>query len=280
MDTLLLNDGHYLPKIGFGTYKCTEDEGLSSLKTALDQGYRLIDTAAYYFNEEIIGKGIRESGVAREEIIVTTKVWREHLGYEATQKAFQESLTKLGLDYVDVYLIHWPANAKNFADWQRVNAETWRAMEDLQAAGKIKSIGLSNFWPEHLDALLKTARVKPALNQIEFHPGYWQPDVLRYCQDHGIAVEGWSPLARGMVFQDETIRQIAKQHEKSVAQVCLRWAVQHGVVPIPKSNTPERIAANLEIFDFELSPEEMKAIDALPQMGFSGELPNEWPDRE
>ena len=279
MKYLKLNDGNQIPAIGFGTYKATEEEGIEAVKNALRNGYRLIDGAAKYENEVAVGKAIKESGIPREEIFVTTKVWRENLGYENTKKAFEDSLQKLNLDAVDLYLIHWPANAKNFENWQEINAETWRAMEDLQKEGKIKSIGVSNFWVEHVEALMKTAKVKPAINQIEFHPGYWQQEVTEFCQKHGIVVEAWSPLARGKVFENEALKKIAENHGKSVSQISLRWIVQHGVVPIPKSTTEERILDNISIFDFELNSDEMKTINELPEMGFSGELPNIWPDR-
>jgi diketogulonate reductase-like aldo/keto reductase len=279
MKNLLLNDGNELPIIGFGTYKSTEQEAIYAVRFALQNGYRLIDTAAFYFNEEAVGKGIKASGIPREEIIVTTKLWRDYLGYESTKKELEKSLKKLDLDYIDLYLIHWPANARNYNNWQETNADTWRAMEELQAEGKIKSIGVSNFWKEHLDALFQTAKVKPAVNQIEFHPGYWQPELTAYCKKNDIAIEAWSPLARGRVFHNETLKQIAQNHQQSIAKVCLRWITQHEVVVIPKSTTHERILDNLDVFGFELTPEEMNLIDNLPEMGFSGELPNIWPER-
>lgn len=279
MEHITLNDGQQIPLLGFGTYKATDAAGIQSVQEALRQGYRLLDTAAKYGNEEQVGEGIRRSGIPREEIIVTTKLWREGLGYEQTKQAFADSLSKLGLDYIDIYLIHWPANAKNYTNWQQANADAWRAMEELQTEGKIKSIGVSNFWPEHLDALLHTARVVPAINQIEFHPGYWQPEEVAYCQEKGIAVESWSPLARGKVFGEPILESLANRHHKTVSQICLRWVIQHGVSVIPKSTSATRMAENLDVFDFSLSAQEMLAIDNLPQMGFSGELPNQWPDR-
>jgi Aldo/keto reductases, related to diketogulonate reductase len=279
MKELTLNDGNKIPTIGFGTYKSTEQEGVQSIKNALEIGYRLIDTAAIYGNEEEVGKGIKASGIDRKEIVVTTKLWRENLGYENAKSAFDVSLKKLGLDYVDLYLIHWPANAINYSNWQKANADSWRAMEELQADGKIKSIGVSNFWQEHLEALFQTAKIIPAVNQIEFHPGYWQSELTAFCKKNDIAVESWSPLARGKVFGNEVLENIANKHNKSVSQVCLRWVIQHNVIVIPKSNTPERIEENLRLFDFELSEEEMKQINELPEMGFSGELPNIWPDK-
>lgn len=274
-----LNNGNKIPAIGFGTYKAQEDEAIASVKKAIETGYRLIDTAAKYENEEAVGKAIKQSGIAREELMITTKLWRENLGYESTKKAFETSLAKLDLDYIDLYLIHWPANAKNYENWQKTNNDSWRAMEELVKEGKIKNIGVSNFWPEHLEPLLDAAEIEPVINQIEFHPGYWQPELARYCKEKNILVEAWSPLARGKVFESEEIKAIAKKYNKSVAQICLRWILEHNALVIPKSSTPERIEDNFDVFDFQLDAEDIKTIDNLPQMGFSGELPNHWPDR-
>ncbi|WP_179351798.1 aldo/keto reductase [Winogradskyella vidalii] len=279
MRNLTLNDGNNIPIVGFGTYKATEQDGIDSVKHALLNGYRLIDTAAVYGNEEAVGKGIKASGVSRDEIYVTTKLWRENLGYESAKEELEKSLKRLDLDYIDLYLIHWPANAKNYDKWQEANAESWKAMEELQAEGKIKSIGVSNFFEEHLDTLFKTANVKPALNQIEFHPGYWQKELVNYCKKQNIVVESWSPLARGKVFENEELKAIAKAHNTTVAKVCLRWVIQHDVIVIPKSTTEERIESNIKLFDFELSDEEMKQINELPEFGFSGEHPLFWPER-
>ena len=279
MKELILNDGNKIPILGFGTYKSTNEEGTQAVMDAIATGYRLLDTAAKYENEKAVGEGIINSGVDRKEIVVTTKLWRENMGYQETKNAFADSLKKLKLNYIDLYLIHWPSNAKNYADWQKINADCWRAMEELQADGKIKSMGVSNFWPEHLEALLQRSKTIPAVNQIEFHPGYWQKEVVDYCKKYDIAVQAWSPLARGKVFKNETLKNISLKFNKSVAQICLRWIIQQQVIAIPKSTTLSSIKENIEIFDFTLEEEDMKTISSLPEMGFSGELPNEWPDR-
>jgi len=279
MKKVSLNDGNKIPLVGFGTYKAKEQEGIEAIITAISKGYSLIDTAAKYANEEAVGKGIKASGVLREEIYITTKLWRENLGYESTKKEFENSLNRLDLDYIDLYLIHWPANAKNYYNWQKTNADTWRAMEELQAEGKIKSIGVSNFFREHLEALFETANVIPAINQIEFHPGYWQQELVKYCKSKNIVVESWSPLARGKVFGNEDLQAIAKKYNKSVSQVCLRWIIQHDVIVIPKSTSPNRIEENINLFDFELNAVDMERINNLPEIGFSGEMPNNWPDK-
>ena len=277
MKELILNDTNKIPMVGFGTYKLLGQEGVESVNYALSNGYRLIDTAAIYGNEVAVGKGIKASGIAREELFVTTKLWRENLGYEATKTELQKSLDRLNLDYLDLYLIHWPANARNYDNWQKANADSWRAMEELQAEGKIKSIGVSNFFQKHLEALFQTAKVIPSVNQIEFHPGYWQPELTDYCKKQNIAVESWSPLARGKVFGNKALEAISQNHNKSVSQICLKWVIQHDVIVIPKSASPERIDENINIFDFELSAEEMEQINNIPKMGFSGELPDRWP---
>ncbi len=276
MKTLLLNDSHQIPAIGFGTYKANKQNGVDSVLEALKVGYRLIDTAAIYGNEKEVGQGVRQSGIPREEVYVTSKVWREVLGYSSAKAALDKTLRHLKMDYLDLYLIHWPANGRNHENWAEVNSETWRALEESKVEGKIKSIGVSNFWKEHLDPLLATCDIVPAVNQIEFHPGYWQPEVYNYCREKGILVEAWAPLAKGVALKNKTIQNLAKKYQKSEAQICLRWAIDRGTVPIPKTITPERIKENFDVFDFKLTQEDIDAIDRTPLMGFSGELPNEW----
>lgn len=278
MKTIQLNNGVNIPAIGYGTYKTSEND-VSIILSAIECGYRLLDTASIYKTEQQTGAAIRESGIPREEITVISKVWRNDLGYHKTKEAFAKSLKQTGLNYLDLYLIHWPANARNFNNWQKTNAETWRAMEELLEEGKIKSIGVSNFWPEHLEALLDSAKIKPAVNQIEFHPGYWQPETTKYCREKEIVLQAWSPLARGRIFGNEILIEIANRHQKTVSQIALRWIVQQGVIPIPKAASKKRMNENFDIFDFALSDEEMELINNLPETGFSGERPDLWPER-
>lgn len=269
-----LNNNQNIPAIGFGTYKITDaDEAYASVRTALEVGYRLIDTASFYENEEAVGRAIRESQIARNEIFITSKLWQDQQGYAGTVLACEETLSKLGVDYLDLYLVHWPVQSKL--------ASTWKALEHLMIAGKIRSIGVCNFEINHLDELLKTAHIKPAINQIEMHPEFSRNDVVDYCKEKGIAVEAWAPLARGAVFENETLIEIGKAHEKTAGQVALRWLYQKGIISLPKSVHPERIAENFAIFDFELSDEEMARIDELDAGRRLGPNPQtfswEWP---
>ncbi len=273
----VLNNQSEIPAIGFGTWQTPDGEtAINSVKVAIKAGYTHIDTAAVYGNEVSVGQGIKESGVDRASLFITSKVWNNERGYESTLAAFEKTISDLQTDYLDLYLIHWPANEKQFPDtWQQINADTWRAMEELQAAGKIKSIGLSNFLQHHIDPILKTAKVAPAVNQIEFHPGFMQAEVVDYCKSKNILIEAWSPLGTGKVLDNETLKAIATKYNKSVAHVCIKWCLQHETLPLPKSITPERIKQNLEVYDFELSAEDIATIDALPYIGGSGLHPDE-----
>ena len=271
-DRIALQNGVQLPCVGYGTWRVPDsDTAVRSVETAIAVGYRHIDTAAIYQNEISVGKAVRNSGVDRSQLFVTSKVWNTERGYEKTMAAFEETLGRLGMDYLDLYLIHWPATK---GDWQELNRDTWRALEELYETGKVRAIGVSNFLVKHLEPLMADAKVKPMVDQIEFHPGYMQKETLDYCQKNGVQVEAWSPLARGRVFGEGVLFSIAKAHGKSVAQVCLRWCLQNGVVPLPKSVTPERIKENAELFDFELTAEEMEKINAMPQAGWSGHHPD------
>ncbi|MFC5989045.1 aldo/keto reductase [Marinicrinis lubricantis] len=245
-----------MPWFGLGVFKSKEGEEVqNAVRTAIEYGYRSIDTAALYGNEEGVGTAIRESGVAREELFITTKVWNSDQGYESTLDAFHLSLKKLQLEYVDLYLVHWPVKGKY--------TETWRALEKLYKDGLVKAIGVSNFQPHHLDDILKSGEIVPAVNQVEYHPLLQQKAVHEYCKSHGIQMEAWSPLAQGQLLSDPVLEDIAKKHGKTVAQVILRWDLQNEVVTIPKSVTPERIKSNSEIFDFALDASDMERIAGL-----------------
>ena len=265
-----LNNGVEIPCVGYGTFRTDPAVTAQAVQDAIAAGYRHIDTAKVYENEVGVGQGIKAAGVPREELFVTSKLWNTDRGYEATKAAFQASLDRLGLDYLDLYLIHWPANEKQFgADAAKINAETWRAMEELYEAGKIRAIGLSNFMPHHVAELLKTAKIKPMVDQIEVHPGWTHAEEIKKLQAMDIVVEAWGPLGGqgATVLVDPTMQKIAAAHGKSTAQVSLRWILQQGVVPLPKSVHADRIKQNMDLFDFELSNEEMQAISALPNLG-------------
>lgn len=265
-----LNNGVEIPCVGYGTFRTDPAVTAQAVQDAIAAGYRHIDTAKVYENEVGVGQGIKAAGVPREELFVTSKLWNTDRGYEATKAAFQASLDRLGLDYLDLYLIHWPANEKQFgADAAKINAETWRAMEELYEAGKIRAIGLSNFMPHHVAELLKTAKIKPMVDQIEVHPGWTHAEEIKKLQAMDIVVEAWGPLGGqgATVLVDPTMQKIAAAHGKSTAQVSLRWILQQGIVPLPKSVHVDRLKQNMELFDFELSNEEMQTIAALPNLG-------------
>jgi len=253
-----LLDGNTLPQLGLGVYKVDNDLAAPLVSHALNNGYRLIDTASMYENEVGVGQGIRDSGVPREEVLVATKFWMDDLGFENTLKAFDKSLKLLGLDYLDLYLIHWPAPKRGL-----LYVDSWKAMEKLKNEGLIRSIGVCNFHTHHIDEILKVAEHKPVLNQIELHPWLTQDKVLDYDNSHKIVTQAWSPLARGKILEEEMLATVGSKYEKSVAQVVLRWHIQRGVAVIPKSNSKDRIVENMNVFDFELSDEEMAAISAL-----------------
>ncbi len=255
---IILNNGVEMPQLGFGVWQVPDDEAEAAVTTALEAGYRSIDTAAIYGNEEGTGKAIAASGVPREELFVTTKLWNSDQGHDATLRAFDTSLEKLGLDHVDLYLIHWPMPSKD------TYVDTYKAFEKIQADGRAKSIGVSNFLPEHLERLISETSVIPAVNQIELHPHLQQRASREFHAEQGIATEAWSPLGQGKGLLDvPAIVAIARKHGRTPAQIVLRWHIQLGNVVIPKSVTPSRIKENIDVFDFELDPEDMAAISAL-----------------
>ena len=254
-DCAVLHNGVRMPWLGLGVYKAQEgEEVVRAVRTALEAGYRSIDTAKLYENEEGVGRAVRESGIPREELFITTKVWNSDQGYEQTLAAFDTSMRKLGLEVLDLYLIHWPVKGKY--------KETWRALEKLYKEGRVRAIGVSNFQPHHLDDLMADAEIKPMVNQVELHPLLTQKPLLAYCKEHGIQVEAWRPIMQGKL-NVPVLLDLAAKYGKTPAQIVLRWDLQNGVVVIPKSVTPERIRENADVFDFELTAEDMLAIDSL-----------------
>lgn len=251
----LLSNGIEIPSIGIGTYKAgNQEETAEVVKYALEIGYRHIDAAAFYGNEEGVGEGIKSSGVKREDIFLVTKLWNDSHGYDKTIEAFNESLKKLQVDYLDLYLIHWPNN---------LNPETWRAFEELYESGKVKAIGVCNFKIGHLEELRKSAKIMPMVNQIEVHPFNAKDNLLKYCNTYNIQVVAWSPIGRGRVLSNDVLLGLSKKYNKTIVEIVLRWHIQKGVIPIPKSSNRERIEENFKIFDFELSMEDMNVINEL-----------------
>ena len=259
-----------LPHIGCGTWTYDDKTARDNVLTAIEVGYRLIDTAAYHGNEQGVGAAIAASDIPREELFVNSKVWKTELGYQKTKKAFYQSLDKLKLDYLDCYLIHWPAVENQTRRWKEINAETWRALEELKAEGLVRHIGVSNFTPKYIEALKETEREKPEINQIEFHPGFAQLETVEYCRKEGILVEAWSPFGRGDVFNNPTMKEIAENHQTSVALVCLAWIGSHGVLPIIKSANRDRLRENMNYKDLVLTQEEIEAIDDIYFFGRLG----------
>ncbi len=255
--TLRLNNGVEIPRLGLGVYQASPPEANKAVRLALQGGYRHIDTARSYGNESAVGAAIKDSGLPRKEVFVTTKLWNSDQGYDRALKACRQSLKELDLEYVDLYLLHWPVQGKR--------EDSWRALQELHADGLCRSIGVSNFLPRHLDALLAKAKVVPAVNQVELSPFLVQRELRAYCQKHGIAVEAYSPLTRGEKLKDPTVLEVAGQVQRTAAQVLIRWALQHDLIVLPKSVRAERLKENANVFDFSLSPEQMAKLDALDE---------------
>jgi len=266
-DTFVLHNGVKMPGFGLGVYKAADgEEVINAIKCAVNAGYRAVDTAALYFNEDGVGEAIKQCGLPREELFITTKVWNSDQGYEETLAAFENSRKKLDVDYIDLYLIHWPVVEKY--------KDTWRAMEKLYREGKVRAIGVSNFHKHHIEDLMSTAEIKPMVNQIEMHPVLTQEELRDYCYSQDIVVTAWSPLGRGHLLDEPVLVEIAEKHNKTVAQVILRWHIQNDVIVIPKSTHEHRIIENGDVFDFELNAEEMQAINALNENRRFGQNPD------
>jgi len=264
MGSFTLNNGVEMPYLGLGVFQ--SENAKNSVINALDSGYRHIDTASIYNNEKEVGNALRQHDIPREEIFVVSKVWNNDQGYDSTIKAYHESLKRLKMDYLDLYLIHWPI--------KNMFVETWKAMEYLYENGLVKAIGVSNFMRNHLDELLPKCSIIPMVNQMEFHPYLVQQELVDFCTHKGIQYEAWSPLMRGKILDVELLKNLSKKYNKTIVQIVLRWNLQKGVVTIPKSSNPKRIKSNSEVFDFELSQEDLEAIDALDRNSRIGPDPN------
>lgn len=265
MEYKILNNGVKIPSLGLGTYRIDNDKAEEIILEALDIGYRHIDTAAIYENEEGIGRALKQTEIPREELFITSKLWNDDQGYESGLKAFDASLERLGLDYLDLYLIHWPED---------LNRESWRALEEIYESGRAKAIGVSNFHKHHLEDLLEVAKIKPMVNQYERHPYFQQKDLYKVGEDLDMVMEAWSPIAKGEVLDDEILKKIASKYQKTVAQVVLRWQIQSGYVVFPKTENLGRLKENFEIFDFKLSDQDMKTIAELDHDGRIGSNPD------
>ncbi|MBR4831899.1 MAG: aldo/keto reductase [Butyrivibrio sp.] len=274
-----LNNGTAIPCLGFGTYKIKDPaEAYNSVRSALEAGYRHIDTAAFYENEKQVGQAINdfinEGKAKREDIFVTSKVWKTEAGFEKTIAAHKRTMSEIGLDYLDLYLIHWPASYAFDDDWENTNRSSWKGMMEIYKSGSVRAIGVSNFLTHHLNALMDFD-VIPAVDQIEINPGFLQEDTVNFCKQHGILVEAWSPLGRGKSLDHPLLKELAEKYGRTVAQIILRWEMQHDIVPLPKSVNPDRIASNSQLFDFSLNDEDMAKIDAIEPYGNSGHSPDQ-----
>ena len=258
---LALNDGARIPQVGLGVWQTPDDEAVSAVKAALDAGYRHVDTAAVYENEEGVGEGIRQSGLARSDVFLTTKLWNTEQGYDQTLQAFDASLKRLGTDYVDLYLIHWPSAHRGLF------VDTWKAFVKLKEEGRATSIGVSNFYPEHIERIVGETGVVPVINQIELHPDFQQRETRAFHEKHGIATQSWSPLGQGKLLGHPVIAEVANKLGRTPAQVIIRWHIDNGLVVIPKSVTPSRIVENFNVFDFKLSADDLEKLNGLDSAG-------------
>lgn len=269
-----LSNGVKLPDIGFGTFNPGAIDSYELIREAINNDYRYFDTASFYETERALGRAIADSGIAREEFCIASKLWIDERGYRNAREALERTLERIGTDYLDLYLIHWPRGAKNDDDWNQKNIDTWKMMEEMCKEGLIKSIGLSNFLPHHLEGIIHNAKIMPVVDQLELHPGYMQEYAMDYLREHDIQVQAWSPLGRARVLQEPVIIDIASRYNKTPAQICLRYLLQREVAIVVKASSGERMRQNLQIHDFELNETDMSLLSCLPQTGWSGEHPD------
>ena len=268
-----LYNGVTIPCIGYGTYKAADTNSCDIIATAAKAGYRFFDTASFYGTETFLAEALKQVGLPRNEVFITSKVWKAEMGYNETLEAFERTLKNLDTDYLDLYLIHWPRYTLD-GEWKQTCIDTWKAMEELYEAGRVRAIGLSNFLPHHMDVILDNCNIKPMVNQLEVHPGYTQEATIRYCQERDILVQAWSPLGRQRVLEEPLLIELAAKYDVTPAQICLRFLLQRGINPIPKASSFERMRNNMDIFDFSITTEDMHRLNTLPQTGWSGEHPD------
>ena len=274
MKHYILNNGVEIPAVAFGTYKAADGKSADVIRTAIEAGYRYFDTASFYGTETYLAEAVRESGIARDEIFIASKLWKTEMGYDNVKSAFRRTLDNLKTDYLDLYLIHWPLPEPGYKDWKQLDKETWKAMEELVREGKIRAIGLSNFLPHHIENILEDCTVRPAVDQIEYHPGYSQEAVVQYCKERDILVQAWSPIGRQRVLTEPLVQELAGKYGVAPAEICLKFAVQRGIIPLPKSSSMERMKENLDLWSFEMDEEDIWRLATMPQAGWSGEHPD------
>lgn len=273
-DTYQLSNGVRIPCLGFGTFNPAGGDNCKIIQHAIEAGYRYFDTASIYETERALGQAVRQSGIDRTEFFLASKVWIDEMGYAGTKQALERTLNRLQTEYLDMYLIHWPRRLEDDTDWKERDLDTWRAMEEAYAEGKIKALGLSNFLPHHMKNILENCKVKPVANQLELHPGYMQEAAVAYCESNQVLLQAWSPLGRSRLLQSPVMLALAEKYGKSPAQISLRFLRQHGMVPLVKASATERMKENMDIFDFEISPEDLSVIECMPPTAWSGEHPD------
>ena len=270
MKNIKLNNGLEIPQIGFGTYK-SETQAIIN---AIEAGYRYFDTASFYGTEKNIAEAIKQSGMKREDFFIASKLWKDDMGYEKAKVAIEKTLENLESEYIDVFMIHWPRPDLTQENWRDLDLETWQALEEFYEKKKIRALGLSNFLPYHAENIIKNSKIFPAVAQLEFHAGHTQTFALNYYREKKILLQAWSPIARGRVAEDELIIELANKYHVTAAQICLRFCVEEGVMPLPKASSPERLKENLSVLDFEISPEDVSRIENMPPLGWGGEHPD------